>query len=335
MRKRIADELRFPRPVLALDVQDADPLLGHREVGADLIVGRGQFAGERIDLQSHLDFAGSRRCVADQAHLIARRARQVLLRRGDRLAVDQQADAHLAILKTGCIHQPFDGQLPLDGHGRRIGGNAGEGDVALLGRGGGLAEGEGVDGAGQRPPAGSALQGWKARTVVGSVAEDQQPAQIALAAVTLVQRIEHLAEIGALAVGLALRIVLAHVAGEPRQQHRHMVLVAKILKERLTFLHQAAQIIPARLVGELVLDGHALRIVEAREQHGRRIGLIMGRDRRPQHGQAGDEQGQQPQQNERQQPPPRHGPHIPIGPHRQHNQQQRDQRQGLQTIPRP
>src|SRR5207302_4990048 len=113
-----------------------------------------------------------------------------------------------------CIDRGSYNQLSLDRHGRWIGLDARKGDVALLGGCGGLAESERVDGTGQAAPLGGQTKRGEARAVVGAVAQDQEPAQVALAAMPLVEIVKHFAEIGALPVGFSGRIEIAYLARE-------------------------------------------------------------------------------------------------------------------------
>src|SRR5207302_851169 len=104
----------------------------------------------------------------------------------DFLVVDIKTNRDVGLLEAGRVEDPLDGQLTLDGHGRRLGINTGKGDVALLVGGRGLAEAKRVNGTGQLPPLGSLGQGRVAGAVVSAVAEDKEAAEVGIAAMPFI-----------------------------------------------------------------------------------------------------------------------------------------------------
>src|SRR5205814_1199765 len=108
-------------------------------------------------------------------------------------------------------------QLALDRHRAWLGKQIEQGDVALLVAGGSVTERKSVDGAGQGAPLAGQRQRGIARAVVGAVAENEQAAQVALVAELDVAIVQHLAEVGALAVSHALEIEVANLGAETEQ----------------------------------------------------------------------------------------------------------------------
>ena len=76
-----------------------------------------------------------------------------------------------------------------------------------------------------------------------------------------VQRVQHPAEIGPLAVGFAVRIVVGDLLGEPDQDDVDVELVPQPIELVAAGGENSLQRRPAGLVIDLVLDGHARRPV--------------------------------------------------------------------------
>ena len=208
--QRVADRLRLPAPQL-VDQQDAEPLLGHRQVrrhfivrGADLAVEWLTLAIGILDPYRQLDLTRRGRGGGLDPHFVAGRQRQRHDRGGDFLVVDQQLDAGEPALKAEGVDRRLHRQLALDGHRRRLGDDAGEHDVALAVARRRLTVGERVDRAGERAPAAGLGQRGPARAaVVGAVAQDEQPPRRTAAVAFLEQLVERGADVGAFAVGIA------------------------------------------------------------------------------------------------------------------------------------
>src|SRR5436305_15227916 len=130
----------------------------------------------RLGPQSHLDLARTVVSVAGHLHLVVAGLEQrYALDRSGELVVDQYADVYMGAFEAGSVDDRLHGHLAFDGN-RRLGVDGDEGDIVLLGRGGGPAEAEGMKRAGDAAPLRGFLQRGEARAVVGAVGEQRETA---------------------------------------------------------------------------------------------------------------------------------------------------------------
>ncbi len=215
--------------------------------------------------------------------------------------------AHLLALEAVRVDRHLGRQLGLDRHlRRRRGRNAGDDDVLLAVARRRFAQREGVDRAGVLAPAGGLGQRRDFGAVVGAVAEDQQTEQRLLAVAAVVDGAQHRAEVGALAVGLAefFDLDLVGIAGEPIEDYVDLLFVGEPLERRGVVLEDVLKVIPARLVVQLIDDGHAFGTVDGDDNQAAFVRRVVEGQRRPQDGDEHEQTGAESQQGDRQQAPP-------------------------------
>ena len=96
------------------------------------------------------------------------------------------------------------------------------------------AEAKGINGARQISPSDCSRQDWFRVAVIGAVAQDEQTAQRPLLLPFAVQRLEKAAEVGALAVGLAVWIEIPNILCEAPEGDANVERVVQLANDRLT-----------------------------------------------------------------------------------------------------